>query len=976
MHIRDLFNSGRWLTLLLATHAAACFTADPLQDQPCNTDEDCNPNIDALGKRLTCTYNICGYASRCGDGIVDATETCDNGEANVDDDYGGGAGECSSVSCTLLPYCGDGSVDPAYEGCDDGNADDRDLCPSTCEPATCGDGFVGPGEACDPKVNEACTVDCRLPTCGDGKPDPGEECDDGNRDDGDACPSTCMIASCGDGFVGPDEECDDGNDDNQDSCVASCEDAYCGDGFVGPGEACDDGDDDEETCTNLCAGPLCGDGVVQASQEEECDDGNDVDTDACLSTCLKAKCGDAVVQASSKEECDDGNSSYADECLPTCKLNTCGDGYLGPNEICDDNNANPFDECVSCMLAECGDGVQYKGVEECDDKNTEDGDGCSSECKHEECGDGIKLETEECDDGNKIDGDGCTKDCAFEYCGDGALQGQEECDDGNQVITDGCLGCAFAKCGDGVTWLGKEECDDNNEVDTDACISCEFATCGDGYVWMGEEECDDANQSNLDPCLNTCLLSTCGDGFLGPGEACDDGNQSNLDPCLNTCLLNTCGDGYVDATTEGCDDQDNDDDDGCSNSCEMGAVALGGGPEAGHFCAIRQGQVRCWGLNDYGQLGIGSSANLGDDPGDLPAGAVEVPVNSPATNVAMVTSGRRHTCVLLDPYDQDQENTIRCWGNAHYGKLGWGLEGGSYGDQPGEVELTEVIPLNAVDIAAGDLHTCAVLAEGGVRCWGYASYGQLGQASKQNGTPPDKMPDIDLGVGKATQVVAGENHSCALLDDGTVRCWGDNADGVLGLAKSWGQLPQLGDDEKPSTEAPVKVGKPVLQLAAGGDHTCAVVEGGRVRCWGYGLWGVLGYGNSDSIGDDEHPADAGDVTMLAQDDVAIKVVVDRSHTCVLLEGGGVRCWGYGGILGYGDTKSYGTGQDKPPLVNLGYPALDIVAGWASTCALLQGGRIRCWGNNNFGQLGVGHTEPIGDEPGEMPPSSVKIYPNP
>jgi hypothetical protein len=120
--------TAAWPLALLLAAAATCFTGDELVDQPCQTDEDCNPPGDALGQPLRCQYNVCGYTQRCGDGIIDeALESCDDGAANVESDHGSGPGQCSASTCQLLPYCGDGEVDAPRESCDDANTDDRDA---------------------------------------------------------------------------------------------------------------------------------------------------------------------------------------------------------------------------------------------------------------------------------------------------------------------------------------------------------------------------------------------------------------------------------------------------------------------------------------------------------------------------------------------------------------------------------------------------------------------------------------------------------------------------------------------------------------------------------------------------------------------------------------------------------------------------------------------------------------------------------
>jgi alpha-tubulin suppressor-like RCC1 family protein len=119
--------------------------------------------------------------------------------------------------------------------------------------------------------------------------------------------------------------------------------------------------------------------------------------------------------------------------------------------------------------------------------------------------------------------------------------------------------------------------------------------------------------------------------------------------------------------------------------------------------------------------------------------------------------------------------------------------------------------------------------------------------------------DVDVG-GPVIQIAAGDIHTCALLATGKVRCWGGNDDGLLG----YGHTLDLGDDETPAEAAAgvggdVDVGGPAVQLAAGGNHTCALLATGAVRCWGFGFRGQLGYGDQSTIGDDETPASVGDV---------------------------------------------------------------------------------------------------------------------
>lgn len=855
------------LSLGLTAGLVACFTGDPLIDQPCQVDADCNALADALGERLSCQHNVCGYTPLCGDGIVDTTEECDNGPQNLNGNYGLSPGDCSAATCTWLPYCGDGLIH-SREECDDGNDENTDNCLNTCVVATCGDGFVGPGEACDPKT--------------------------------------------------------------------------------------------DANCTEFCARPNCGDAVLHAG--EECDDGNADNTDECTNTCLLAQCYDSFTQPSNGETCDDGNTNSNDACVE-CKIATCGDGFVHVGvEECDDANDNPKDDCLStCKAATCGDGSEHEGVEDCDDGNNQNGDGCSATCKHEFCGDGILNKHEDCDDGNNQNGDGCDENCAFESCGDGITQGQEECDDGNDNVTDDCVGCKMAECGDGVTWAFEEECDDGNEVETDACPStCKAAYCGDGHVFVDSQEtCDDGNNDNTDDCPNTCLAASCGDGFVQEGvEECDDANMMNNDACLVDCVSNVCGDGHTNPATEGCDDANSDANDGCNNSCRLSSTALYGSGSSEHFCTVSDGELRCWGLNEYSQLGYGTVNNLGDELSDLPL--VHVP---PYTTVKTVAVGRRHTCIALD------DNSIRCWGEQfNLGELDHRTVGLPLDpDDPNDPEHPEVL-----ELASGLWVTCALVASKKVTCWGYSTDGHLGHPGTDYLWWP--FGYINLGQG-ANQITSGQNHACARLEDGTVRCWGDNDQGQLGTPL----YDHVGMDNEPSVGFVDLGGQTAKEISAGDNHTCALLNDDTVRCWGAGYQGGLGNWSSNDIGDKGNDEATAEVKVLGNEK-AKAVAAGGSNTCVLLkEGGTVKCWGsrFNGMLGPSTNQNIGDNSNEFAVtIDLGGAPRALARGSLSFCALMDGGAVRCWGRNANGQLGVGHTSSIGDDDNELPPQESLLYPNP
>ncbi|HZI07795.1 MAG TPA: RTX toxin, partial [Archangium sp.] len=249
-------------------------------------------------------------------------------------------------------------------------------------------------------------------------------------------------------------------------------------------------------------------------------------------------------------------------------------------------------------------------------------------------------------------------------------------------------------------------------------------------------------------------------------------------------------------------------------------------------------------------------------------------------------------------------------------------------------------------IRAGESHTCALLNTGKVRCWGRGLYGQLGYNGTGNiGATADKLPftagDVPV-VGTTTRIVTGANHTCALLDSGFVRCWGKNDLGQLGLNSK----ENVGDGEEISSMGYVNLGGLATQIAAGYNHTCALMQSGAVRCWGYNLYGQLGINATKNIGDDEAAWEGGDIK-LGTGITAKEVVAGGNHTCVITNQDNVRCWGLNssGQLGYNHNRSIGDDEYPSTVdVNVGGPVAQLAAGSDHTCALLQGnnGNIKCW----------------------------------
>lgn len=328
------------------------------------------------------TFTVTSTAA-CGDNVVNqASEACDNGPNNSNTQPNACRTNCA------LSRCGDGVTD-AGEGCDDANTVNNDGCTNNCALPTCGDGIVQGNEDCDDRnANNAdgCLTTCEFARCGDGFVQQGvEACDDSNAINTDDCLNNCTLPRCGDGFTRAGvEACDDGNASNNDTCLVGCIEARCGDGFTRTGfEGCDDGNNNNtDACTNACAVSTCGDGFVRGGVEQ-CDDANRNNNDACLDSCVPATCGDGFVRVG-VEACDDANANDSDACRNNCSAARCGDGVVQAGvEACDQGAANSntaANACrTDCTVSRCGDGVT-DALEACDDANADNTDGCLSNC--------------------------------------------------------------------------------------------------------------------------------------------------------------------------------------------------------------------------------------------------------------------------------------------------------------------------------------------------------------------------------------------------------------------------------------------------------------------------------------------------------------------------------------------------------------------------------------------------------------------
>ena len=396
-----------------------------------------------------------------------------------------------------------------------------------------------------------------------------------------------------------------------------------------------------------------------------------------------------------------------------------------------------------------------------------------------------------------------------------------------------------------------------------------------------------------------------------------------------------------------------------------GATALSA--TSGHVCALVSGGAKCWGDNGSGQLGDGSMDNrlVATDVYGLGSGVLGVSAGKGTKGTP--TTGNNYSCALLGT------GRIKCWG-------GWGI----FSTIPSLEQLTPVnvtgLDSNVTQVSTGLRHTCA-LVSGGAQCWGYNNDGKLGDGSVTYRSTPVAVVGLSSGV---TAIYSGRIHTCAIAS-GAAKCWGNGSSGqigngaytrqltpatvsgltsavtamavgdgfscavVLGGAKCWGynSVGQLGIGSKDSAWTPVEVSglaSGVSDIVAGSEHACALLSNGAVKCWGRNNFGQLGIGSND----DKLTPTA--VTGLSVKVLAIKAA--SATTCVLLTGGAVKCWGAGngGALGNGANDSSTT---PVSVSGLSSGVTAIGGGSSNFCAILSGGALQCWGSGAYGKLGNG-----------------------
>jgi alpha-tubulin suppressor-like RCC1 family protein/Tol biopolymer transport system component len=334
-----------------------------------------------------------------------------------------------------------------------------------------------------------------------------------------------------------------------------------------------------------------------------------------------------------------------------------------------------------------------------------------------------------------------------------------------------------------------------------------------------------------------------------------------------------------------------------------------------HSCGLTvQGAVRCWGGNNQQQLGHG------DDP--LPLRLTPVEVQGLQADVQSIAVGFDHGCAITS------SGAAKCWGYNQDGQLG----DGSGQNQAGAVEVSG-LSSGVRALALGRQHSCALNQRGSVLCWGGNAHGQLGTGATDNAPTPREVQGLP---GPARFIAAGQFHSCAISETGALYCWGLNADGQLGDGSR--------NDRLRATPVSGAAGG-ISRVALGSQHSCALSDDGAVACWGAALFGLLlGDGSEqDRLVPAPVPALPGGIVNLSLGD---------AHSCVLDLRGGVRCWGSNFLGAIGDNSQISRPLPTP-VAGLARNAAQIELGNGHSCALSDAGRVLCWGDNSFGQLGDG-----------------------
>lgn len=331
-----------------------------------------------------------------------------------------------------------------------------------------------------------------------------------------------------------------------------------------------------------------------------------------------------------------------------------------------------------------------------------------------------------------------------------------------------------------------------------------------------------------------------------------------------------------------------------------------------HSCGLTAtGSATCWGYNLYGQaLGNGTSSINVESP----------TAAAPGFTFAQLAAGFASTC------GRTSSGAVWCWGDGSLGNLGNGALTNTL--VPVQVTTDSVF----TSLVAGYNHYCGLTASGVALCWGRNSDGQLGRGTAFN--PGSPLPEPVAGTLRFTTLFSSYEHTCGIATDGKRYCWGDNAGGKLGD----------GTDADRLVPTAVVGGDAFVEFAIGLNHTCARTATGAASCWGNPWKGALGNGVTSGFYYAPQPV-AGSLAFTS-------IASGADHVCGTVAGGVAYCWGKND-LGQGGIGSTLTAVTTPTAVSGGLPFVSIDPGTDHTCGRLTNGTTRCWGYNQYGQVGTG-----------------------
>lgn len=488
----------------------------------------------------------------------------------------------------------------------------------------------------------------------------------------------------------------------------------------------------------------------------------------------------------------------------------------------------------------------------------------------------------------------CVPDCSGRECGPdpvcgescGTCTGGETCNSSGQCVSETCVpDCSGRECGP-------------DPVCGESCGTC-----------AGGETCNSSGQCISEECEPDCSGRECGPDPVC-GESC--GTCTGEMTCSNQgdCFLEDCSEGWM-VTTE--------QPDRCTPI--VSRVATSG---LGSCAVAIDGSIYCWGRFP------------GTDSAQLkPQKVLNIP--EPVRDVAMSDS---HACAVT------ASGVVYCWGRNNYGQLG----DGTLTDRSTPAKI-HGLSVGVESITLGWGNTCIVTDDGAVYCWGDGSYGKLGNGDTANQPLPVEVTGLQSGY---LDVACGHSSCCALGDDGSVVCWGDNALGVLG------------DGTITDRKTPVSVvglTDEVVQVQGCHLNFCVLYRSGQVACWGNNDSNSLGNPDLKDRCDvlDFRACSRSPVLVQGLNSTVSRIAVGPTHSCALLQNGVVECWGgnLSGQLGRGSTGKFG---ETGPIAQNPGSVSDIECGKGSdynsgrTCAVWPEGVVRCWGYNGAGQIGDGTRE--------------------